>query len=205
LSREFKTKLSDMVNGVINNDPQWYVAFNEDQINSYFDEDFVRERTFEKILPVGISQPRVAIEPERIRLAFRHSVGRWSTIISLDLRVWLATREPNVVALELQSLHAGSLPVTAQSLLERVSETARHNNVEVTWYRHHGNPVALLRFQADQRTPTVQLQRLELRPGTLVISGRSLEAGPRVMLFGPGSWPHRIEALAKVMASGDRR
>jgi isocitrate/isopropylmalate dehydrogenase len=64
------------------------------------------------------------------------------------------------VALELQSLHAGALPVAAHSLLERISEAARQNNVDVTWYRHEGHPVALLRFQADQDRPTVKLEHL---------------------------------------------
>src|SRR5207244_1326754 len=93
----------------------------------------------------------------------------------IDLRVWLAAKEVNVVALELQALQAGSLPVSAQSLLERIYETARQQNIDVSYYRHNGNPVALLRFQADQRTPTVQLQRLELQQGLLRISGRSID------------------------------
>ncbi|HEV3263182.1 MAG TPA: hypothetical protein VG013_40480 [Gemmataceae bacterium] len=148
-------------------------------INSYFEEDFVKSGVADRVLPKGISEPRIAIEPDKIRLAFRYGTGPWSTIVSIDMRVWLPKKdkEHNVVALELQSLHAGSLPISAQSLLEQVSEAARQNYIEVTWYRHKGNPVALLRFQrADRSSAAVQLQQLELRDGEIVIIGRSTDS-----------------------------
>jgi hypothetical protein len=161
---------------------EWNARFEEDCINSYFDEQFVASGLAEKVLPEGITAPRIAIEDDQFRLAFRYRVGPVSTIISIDMRMWL-TKEPNVVALELQGLHAGSLPIAAQSLLEQVSETARQNNIEVTWYRHRGNPVALLRFQADQDHPTVRLDHLVLHKGVLEIHGRSTESAPlRAML-----------------------
>src|SRR5262249_48018913 len=126
----------------------------------------------EKLLPEGVTGPRVSITADKIRLAVRYGTPPWSAIISIDLRVWLAAKEANVVALELQGLHAGSLPISAQSLLEQIKEVGRVHNIEVTWYRHNGNPVALLRFQSEQR-PAGPLSRLELRPGTLTIAGRA--------------------------------
>jgi hypothetical protein len=154
--------------------PKWYATFTDAQINSYFEEDFIKSRTDQVFLPAGISAPRVAIEDDKIRLAFRYGKGPWSTVISIDLRVWLAKRDTNVVALELQGLHAGSLPISAQSLLERISEACQRNNIDVKWYRHNGNPVALLRFQSDSPRPAVQLSKIQLRKGLLVIGCRSI-------------------------------
>ncbi len=166
--------------------PTWNAQFTETSINSYLEEDFVRSRLAEKILPEGISAPRIAIEPDKIRLAFRYRVGPWSTIISIDMRVWLATkREPNVIGLELQGLHAGSVPIAAQSLLEQISETAHQNGLEVMLYRYNGNPVALLRFQADQPNPTIQFTDLRLNPGCISISGRSLDISSARAFFPP--------------------
>ena len=185
-SQEFQAKCFNLYNGMIN-DRVWQEKFTEAQINSYFDEDFVRSGIEESFLPEGISKPRVSIGPETIRLAFRYGTEAWcSTVVSIDFRVWLCPREANVVALELKGLHAGSLPITAQSLLERVSEVARRKDIEVTWYRLNGNPVALLRFQATQPRPTVRLERLELSEGQIVVGGRSAEAAPlRAMLGVP--------------------
>jgi hypothetical protein len=177
-SREFQSEFSQMLTHFLSHDPEWTDQFTQEQINSYFEEDFVRSGTMDTVLPEGVSAPRIAIEPDKIRLAFRYGKRAWSTIISIDIRVWL-THEPNLVGLELQSLHAGALPISAQSLLEQVSETAQQHHIEVTWYRHkNGNPVALLRFQADRPRPTVQLRRLELRKGLIVIGGESIEGAP---------------------------
>jgi hypothetical protein len=94
--------------------------------------------------------------------------------------VWLTRAESNVVALEIQGMRAGALPVSAQSILERLSEAAHNNNVQLTWYRLKGNPVAVLRFQGDQRT-TVLLEHLDLHPGKVYVQGQSLEPGAPVM------------------------
>lgn len=174
-SKAFTTELVRLIDDMVNKQ-QWFGQFTDEQINSYFAEDFVRSGTAEKLLPEGIHEPRIAIQPDRIRLSFRYGTGVWSTVVSIDLGVWLAGKEPNVVVLELQGLRAGSLPISAQSLLERISEAARSQNLEVTWYRHKGNPVAVLRFQPYQNRPTFQLQRLELGEGSLLITGRSLDA-----------------------------
>jgi hypothetical protein len=183
-SKAFVAEFSHLFNGIYNLYPEWYGTFTDAQINSYLEEDFLASGNAEKVLPEGISAPRVVIEPDKIRLAFRYGSEPWSTIISIDLRVWLAPKEPNVVALELQGLHAGSLPISAQSLLEHISEVARRNNIDPTWYRHNGNPVVLLRFQSDQPRPTVQLRKLELHQGMLRVVGRSL-AEPSLRAMNP--------------------
>jgi hypothetical protein len=150
----------------------------------------------EKILPDGVSAPRIAIDPDKIRLAFRYRVGPLNTIISIDMRVWLATkREPNVIGLELQGLHAGAVPIAAQSLLEQISETARQNGIEVIWYRHNGNPVALLRFQADQPHPTIQFTKLQLHSGQIVLEGQSLDINSARAFF-PADLQPEIKPLA---------
>lgn len=176
-SDEFTAAFVRLLGGVFDRS-QWYGHFTAEQINSYFMEDFTRNGTMEQLLPHSIRDPRLAIDQDKIRLAFRYGKRPWSTIISIDMRVWLAPKEYNVVVLELQGMRAGVLPISAQSILERVSDTIRKHNkdIEVTWYRLNGNPVALIRFQADKPTPTIHLQRLELTPGEMKIWGCAIEA-----------------------------
>jgi hypothetical protein len=187
-SHEFQTKCSLLATGIIN-DRQWHEKFTAAQINSYLEEDFVRSGFGDRLLPAGISDPRVSFSPGKVRVAFRYGEHTWcSTIVTIDFGVWLCPKDVNVVALELQGLRAGSLPITAQSLLDRVSEVARRQDIEVTWYRLNGNPVALLRFQATQPRPTVRLERLEVSDGELLVVGRSAEASPlRAMLGVPAT------------------
>ncbi len=156
----------------------WDATFTQDQVNSFLDHEFVLSNLDRQVLPEGISEPRVALDADRLRLAFRYHVGRWSTVISIDMRVWLAAAEPNVIALELRGMRAGSLPVSAQSLLERLTDAADRNNIKMSWYRHQGNPVAILRFQGDQpRSSAMQLDCLALQPGQVVVHGQATEPG----------------------------
>jgi hypothetical protein len=177
-SKAFVKQFVYMVNAILDRHPKWQVIFSEAQINSFFEEDFLSPGYADKLLPPDVKTPRVVLQQDKIRLAFRYGNPPWSTVISIDFRVWLAPKECNVVVLELQSLHAGSLPISAQSLLEQLSEILRRRNIDVTWYRHNGNPAAVLRFQTDQPRPTVQLLQLKLDNGMLRLAGQSLEAVP---------------------------
>jgi hypothetical protein len=195
LCGQFNNEFVHLYDG-IRNGPTFDGTFTEESINSYLEEDFIRTGIAKSVLPEGVNAPRVALEPDRIRLAFRYNLGPWSTIITIDMRVWLANkREPNVIALELQGLHAGSMPIAAQSLLEQISETARQNGIDVIWYRYHGNPVALLKFQANQPHPTIQFVDLQLDTGKLVISGRAIDAGSFRAGLGPVP-PSSVELTA---------
>jgi hypothetical protein len=174
-SAECVGELAKLVEGVQNGQP-WRVRLTEQQLNSYFEEDLLKEFSGEGWLCEHVRSPRVTFEADRIRLGFRYGAGRWSTVVSLELRAWLVETEPNLVAVEFQSLHAGAVPLSPQSLLERVAEAVHQYNIDPTWYRYNGHPVLLLRFQANRSNPTFQLQRLEIGPGTLLVTGRSLES-----------------------------
>jgi hypothetical protein len=186
LSGEFYSNVWHMMDSVRNpGDEQWGAIVTANQINCYFEEDFLRAKPFR--MPDDFHSPRVQIEPGHLRIAFRYGEGFWSSVVTLDLNAWLVANEPNSVAVEVLGLHAGSLPCSTQSLLERVADYARNFNLEVTWYRYNGHPVALLRYQSDQPNPPVVLQRLELQDGKLLIAGRSSEGAAVRMVSMTGS------------------
>jgi hypothetical protein len=183
LSKEFFAVSCQLVSSIKNGGHRetgdWGARFTDTQLNSYLEEHFLTDGMADKLLPEDVHEPRIAIEKDRLRLAFRYGRRPWSTIISIDFRVWLAKGEPNVVVLELQGLHAGALPISAQSLLEEISEGLRRHNIQVSWYRHQGNPTAALTFQTDQPRPTAQLRQLDLQPGMVTLVGHSSEPLPR--------------------------
>jgi hypothetical protein len=150
----------------------WGGLFSDTEINSYFAEN---ANLTERLLPEDFTEPRICIEQDRIRLGFRYGSGWWSSIISVEFRLWLAQAEPNVLVLELLGLYAGALPISAQSILDDISEALRRQNIEVSWYRHQGNPTAALKFQSDQPRPSAQLRQVRLQPGQVTIAGQSTE------------------------------
>jgi hypothetical protein len=174
LSTECCKELSHLYHSVTTQDEQvWEHRFTDEQINSYLAEHFVQSHFDKEFLPEGMSQPRIVIDSDKIRVAFRYGKGLWSTIVSINLRVWLVKGEPNVVAMKLVGFHAGALPVSAQSLLESITQTCQKNGIGVDWYRDDGAPVALLRFQAEQPHPTLELETIKLEPGAIRIEGRT--------------------------------
>jgi hypothetical protein len=148
----------------------WYGKFHETDVNSFFSEG---SRLVEKLLPECASEPRLEITPDRIRLGFRYGDWPWTTVIAIEFNVWVAKQEPNVIVLELRSVHAGALPISAQSLLDDISDSLRMHGIKVRWFRHNGNPTAALKFNTDQPQPSCQVRQLELKPGQIGIFGHS--------------------------------
>jgi hypothetical protein len=112
-------------------------------------------------------------------LAFRYAQEEFSTVVSLQVKVWLPKRDRSAIAVEIESLRAGAIPLSWKLLQEQLTEQARQQNVHIQWYRNDGNPVAVLRFQADKREPTIQFQRLRIEQGRIQIKGRSLDPETR--------------------------
>jgi hypothetical protein len=153
----------------------WAGEFSEQQINSYLAEDFLKPAKRPFKLPVEIRDPRVVLRPGQLLVGFRYGDGELSTVISLQAKVWLPRREPNLIAIEIEQLRAGAMPVSVKSLQQQIDEAARKENIDVQWYRNEGNPVAIVRLQADRRDPSVILKDIEIRQGTLVVKGRTLD------------------------------
>jgi hypothetical protein len=176
-SEESKEEFSQLFSALAaGSERDWDIHLTDEQINSYFAEDFKQSHLDDHLLPEGIADPHVLFEPNRIRLAFRYGKGLLSSIISIDFNVW-RTPEPNVVALKLDGLRAGSLPIGAKTLLDSLSEMVENNGIQIDWYRHEdGHPVALLRFQSGQNETTMQLQEVKIEQGSITIRGRPVDS-----------------------------
>jgi hypothetical protein len=173
LSGECVSRYFRLMDTISNRTESWMESFSADQINSYFAEDMIKQN--HRWLPDEIHSPRVAFDTDRIQIAFRYGHGFWSSVITVDLKLWLVENEPNVICIELRGLKAGALPISPHFLLEPVGDAAQQHNIDVQWFRHDGNPIAVVRLQADQTRPTVLLRRLELQSGEIILEGLSNE------------------------------
>jgi hypothetical protein len=172
-SKVFSQTLSRLYGEIMADRPSWQATFTEAQINSYLADKFVTSHLDKILLPEGVSDPRIAIDREVIHLGFRYGTPPWSTIMSVDLRVWMAPGESNVVLLQVLGIRAGALPISSKMLIEKAAEAVRnqYRDLEITWHRHEGRMTALLRFNSSrQRT---QLQKLQVGQGMLQIAGRT--------------------------------
>jgi hypothetical protein len=175
-SDAFFAKFSQMmINVGVDREGDWHFQFSETELNSFFEEGFVRLGEADNFRKLGISQPRIVLEDDQLRLAFRYGSGWFSTVVSLELRLW-APKEANLLAVEVRSRRAGGLPISSLALLKELSELAKRHNIDVTAYRYNGNPVALVRFQAGERArPSMMLSALKIAPGSLTLSGQTVD------------------------------
>ncbi|WP_020469182.1 hypothetical protein [Zavarzinella formosa] len=185
LSKDLLAVFSQIRFALVNDEPHWQASFSSDQINAFFQEDFVRAGADDN-LPEGFHEPRLQIQDGRLRLGVRYGSGFWSTILSLELKMWLVSGDINMLAVEIVGLNAGRLPLSTSTLLDYITAMSRQQNIDVTWYRSEGHPVAIMRFQADQTRPTFQFERVELKDQELVLVGRSTESMLTGALRGAG-------------------
>jgi hypothetical protein len=190
-AHDFTVEATHVLNSVMGaKDEAWDAKFTQDQVNSYLAESFMMSG-WEQLLPDNVQQPRVVFEPNKATVMFRYGRGLWSTVVSLELRIWVARDEPNSLVLQVLGLHAGAMPISAQSLLDPIVEAGKQRGIDVLWYRHEGCPVAVFRFQADLQRPTFALQTVQVEQGAIVLQGRFNDTGdagalPAVLSMGPG-------------------
>jgi hypothetical protein len=157
-------------------DKPWQLRLRQDQVNSYLAEGFV-EASLDKELPPGVREPRVAFEPERIRIGFRYGDDPWSVIVSVELRLWISPSQPDVMMVQVQRVRIGAVPVPVRYVQELLGSVLRRRNLEVIWYRHQGLPVAVIRFQSSRRAPTFHFTNLQITAGELLVQGQTFNPG----------------------------
>lgn len=167
------TRVQDLKNE-IRSQSDWGETFTAEDLNCFFVENMGKKGGLASLLPEKVHSPRVAIDGDRLKIGFKYGEGFWSSVVWVELKVWLVKDEPNLVALEVCDLRTGSLPVGSQSVLDSISESAREWNIDVTWYRNGSNPVGLFRFFANQAgQPGSQILTLQVAEGKIVVAGRT--------------------------------
>jgi hypothetical protein len=169
-ARAFYHCFNDLFNKVGGDQP-WEQVLKQDECNGYFQaQDETNQLPALIEIPQDVKDIRVALEDDLVRVGFRYGEGEWNCIVSVEFRAWLVANKPNTIALELCDFRAGALPMGTRSLIDHITEAARRQYIDVTWYRRAGHPVALMRLQGNQARPTFQLRRLEVTPGKLVVA-----------------------------------
>ena len=171
VSNEFFLRTGSFLATFTGSKGQWTFTFTQKQFNSFFREDLVRFGDADRFLQLGITDPRVEFDEDKIRLAFRYGEGKWSTILSYDLKAWVSSSEPNVIVVEFLRCRAGALPAPTQQVFQELTELAQQHNIDIDWYRHETHPVAVVHFQVDRARPTAQISSFKVSPGKLTITG----------------------------------
>jgi hypothetical protein len=157
---------------------RWEIRFTQDEINGWLATELPEK--FPDLLPLGLADPRIAIDDGVVHLAVRYDRGSTSTVVSLSGHAYL-TEEPNEVAIHLRQARAGLVPLPLSRFLQEIGERAARADIPLRWTEVRGLPVALARvpFQWDDEDDRrLILERVTLADGTLIVGGR-IEQPPR--------------------------
>ena len=132
----------------------WGETFTADELNCFFAEMMGTNGAFAGMLPKRFHSPRVAVEGDRLRLGFRYGTGFWSTVVSVEFRVWLVAEQVNLMAVEVCDLRLGGLGVGGAIDPRRHwrnGAVVEHRRDLVPAQRQPGGPLPLLPGPAPPR------------------------------------------------------
>jgi hypothetical protein len=150
---------------------KWEALFTDEVINGWLAVDLPEK--FPGALPEGITDPRVAIERERLLIACRHMSEQLEVVVNLELSIHL-TDEPNVVAVRICKARAGVVPLPLKEYLDLITKAARRAGIQLRWQQVEGDPVALVtipRNHEDYQATEIRIETVVLRDGELYLSG----------------------------------
>jgi hypothetical protein len=172
---------------------RWNLRLSQDEINGWLSAELPAK--FPHLLPFGITQPRVAFDDGQFRLAFKHDRQGISSVISLTATIYL-TNEPNEIAVRVESVRAGALPVPIGQITGQMTEQAARVGWTLRWTEQDGKPVALIRPTGEllaTHSRQAILEALNVRGGHLYIAGCSRDITP-AELAGSNQQPRREDA-----------
>lgn len=171
---EVVTRLGDL-RGEIFTKSRWGARFSAAELNAFCREGQSGKDPIASVLLESLNQPRVGVDGDVFRLAFRKGDGFFSTVFSVGLKMWLVKDQTNVLAVEIVEMHAGSMPLSKRWTLDSITQIARDLKAEVTWYRHNGNPVGLFRLFANQTQSSAQVLTFKIEDNSIAIGGQNLD------------------------------
>ncbi len=151
----------------------WHAVFTAGEINGWLAVDLAQN--YPDALPPEFHNPRVRIEPDRVRLACSFQQGRFSSVLSLTVEP--AVLKQNVLAIRIRSARAGAIPVPLSRFLRAISDAARRAKARIEWRQADGDPVAIVSLSPAGGDKRALLETLQLGDGKISLAGRTEPGG----------------------------
>ena len=128
-----ETRLGELQDDIFDKS-DWGATFTTDEVNAFLRSGNTGKDPVASPLVAGMNRPRVDVRGDLLILSDRAGSGLFSTVWSLELRVWLVDKEPNLLAVEVAGFYAGSMPLPKRSVMTRMGDAARRIKADVTWF-----------------------------------------------------------------------
>jgi len=145
---------------------RWSQEFTQRQVNSWIAEEL--HTKYAKLVPPGVSRPRVRFLDQTVLIGFRFEQKRFSGIVSLRLKPWVS--QPNQLTLEVLSVRAGLVPIPLDDVLGAVTRQLEYAGWQTEWRQNDGNDVLIVHLDRPGRNQPV-LESVAVAEGVLRIRG----------------------------------
>ena len=164
-AREFAEQTAQLVHEM-KYSRAWQQEFTQARVNAWLAEEVPEQ--YARRIPRGVTDPRVQFAEGVVWFGFRFSNSKFNGIVSLAVRPEVT--EPNRIALHVESLSAGVLPLVPTAFIDDVSKQLDRYGVEHEWEVAEGKPVLHLELDSPGGDAPV-LEEVEVEPERLRIAG----------------------------------
>lgn len=176
LGRRLMTKLSAL-NADWGRPGPWGAALTEAEINAWLATDLPRNHA--RLLPDGISDPRVAITSRRLRVGARVGGTMVGGVAALEVEVVL--RAANQIGIVAVDARLGCLPLPRGPVIHEIARRIDSLGMATELRRLDGRTVLLVYIPSthDAGTTSQWLESLALEDGEVLVAGVTRAAAPR--------------------------
>lgn len=167
-ARRFVSRGLELRNN-IENEPRWESVFSDEEVNAWFAEDLMAQ--FGEALPEGVRDLVIAFELDRLTLGFTYDRGPARSIMTMEMRARIEAED--TIALTIESVRAGALPVPIEPLTEKIADKCREFGLDFKWRTNGSKPVALIRYRTNIGRKDVVLEEIQIGEGQIRLAGRS--------------------------------
>jgi hypothetical protein len=168
VARAFVAQGLQLRNDIVN-ESRWQASFTADEVNAWMAEDLMK--LFADLVPPGVRDPRFAFEPDRLTLAFQLDQGPFRSVVWVVARIDVP--EPNEVAIRIEKIRAGVLPISPETLVKQLGNHALARGLDLKWEHDGPELVARIRYRANVQRRDISLEHVLLTEGRVILEGRS--------------------------------
>lgn len=176
-ARALQTQLNSLANPE-HTETNWCATITEDQINGWLMAE-LPER-FPEVLANGMRDPRVVIEPDRLRIACQYRSGNMEAVLTLETEAFLTNR-PNEIGFRILDTRIGSVAGLTEEALRPITNACYRARVRMRWLRRGEHPEAIVTIPPAllHSRHKFNFQSIDLAEGQLNVALRLLPEPPR--------------------------
>lgn len=146
---------------------EWGIVVREQEINAWLAADLPRNHA--GALPAGVTEPRVRLEPGRVRIAARVGAGPFAGVAAVDVDVKL--RAANQLECRVAGARLGAIPLPAGPVTHRLAALCGGLGLTADVRRLDGRSVIVVSWGGRG----TRLEGLAVNDGELMVAGKTEE------------------------------